>query len=77
MKKDIRGVSASHIDQGRRSHFAARVLQRPGLNDDDDDDNFRHPLEPGPSFKIHGGKRRGSGRKRKHEVGYDKARAAL
>ena len=46
-------------------------------SNDDDDDNFRRPLEPGPSFKLHGGKRRGSGRKRKHEEGYDKARTVI
>ena len=26
----MRGVRASHIDQGRHSRFPARVLQRPG-----------------------------------------------
>ena len=26
-------------------------------SNDDDDDNFRRLLEPGPSFKLHGGKR--------------------
>ena len=41
-------------------------------SNDEDDDNFRCPPEPGTSFKIHGGKRRGSVRKRKHEEGYDK-----
>ena len=47
----------------------------------DDDDNFRPPDEPGPSFRSaesarsHGGKRRGAGRKRQHEEGYKKARS--
>ncbi|CAB4018837.1 Hypothetical predicted protein [Paramuricea clavata] len=45
----------------------------------DSDDNFRCPTEPGPSFQspesgTHGGKRRGSGRKRKHEEGYENVR---
>lgn len=49
----------------------------------DGDDNFRPPDEPGPSFRSaesarsHGGKRRGSGRKRQHEEGYKKARGTI
>ena len=43
----------------------------------DTEDTFRRPTEPGPSFRppeavrSRGGKRRGSGRKRKHEEGYE------
>ena len=43
--------------------------------------NFRPPDEPGPSFRSvgaqpHGGKRRGAGRKRQYDEGYQKARAS-
>ena len=49
----------------------------------DTEDIFRRPTEPGPSFRppeavrSRGGKRRGSGRKRKHEEGYENVRSSL
>ena len=47
----------------------------------DTEDTFRRPTEPGPSFRSpeavrsRVGKRRGSGRKRKHEEGYENVRS--
>ena len=50
-----------------------------GSSKTDSDDNLRCPTEPGPSFQAlesgtHGGKTRGSGRKRKHEESYENVR---
>ena len=52
-------------------------------SDTDTEQTFRRPSEPGPSFRApeavrsRGGKRRGSGRKRKHEEGYENVRSSL
>ena len=49
-----------------------------------DDINFRPPDEPGPFFRVpenisrmHSGKRRGSGRKRKHDERYENIRSSI
>ena len=52
-------------------------------SDTDTEHTFRRPSEPSPSFRAPevvrscSGKRYGSGRKRKHEEGYENVRSSL
>ena len=80
------GVEFSHLSRNvfqiRHAFFVIFAMES-SKSDTDTEQTFRRPSEPGPSFRApetvrsRGGKRRGSGRKRKHEEGYENVRSSF